>query len=244
MRKRRLLKKFIKLITPPVLDPKNNKNKIQDFVSELFFFEKKKNYINYENSFFKRHAFINKAVLKFKNCKYLEIGVDDSDVFDSVPLPINQKFGVDPIKGGNFRITSNDFFRKYKHLKFDVIFIDGLHHYKQCQIDIINSLKCLKKNGIIFIHDLLPRNELEEKVPRKQDCWTGDVWKVAVELQYSKNIDFKIINIDMGLGVLKFKDGFKYKKNKSLNKKNFKDYLKYYKNFPIISCEEGFNFIK
>ena len=42
MIKRRIFKKFIKLVTPPILDPKNNKNKIQDFISELFFFEKKK----------------------------------------------------------------------------------------------------------------------------------------------------------------------------------------------------------
>ena len=36
---------------------------------------------------------------------------------------------------------------------FDVIFIDGLHHYKQCQKDCINALKFLKANGIILLHD-------------------------------------------------------------------------------------------
>jgi hypothetical protein len=46
----------------------------------------------------------------------------------------------------------------------------------------------------------LPRSDFEEKIPRMQISWTGDVWKVAVELTYSENKEFKIINIDNGIG--------------------------------------------
>ena len=62
-----------------------------------------------------------------------------------------------------------------------------------------------KKDGIIFFHDLLPRSFYEENVPRKQSKWSGDVWKVAVELNNSKNVEFKIVNIDHGIGILKLK---------------------------------------
>jgi hypothetical protein len=34
-------------------------------------------------------------------------------------------------------------------------------------------------------------------------AWTGDVWKVAFELSKTEGIDFKIIKIDNGVGVLR-----------------------------------------
>ena len=56
-------------------------------------------------------------------------------------------------------MTSDTFFSQIeKALKFDVIFIDGLHTYYQCQKDVVNSLNHLNNNGVIFIHDLLPKN--------------------------------------------------------------------------------------
>jgi hypothetical protein len=165
-----------------------------------------------ESSFFKRHAFINKAISKYTNCNYLEIGVADNDVFNSIPLKLKNKYGVDPESGGNYRLTSDAFFKMYSQVKFDVIFIDGLHHYLQCQKDTINSINSLNKNGIIFFHDMLPKNFFEEHVPQIYNEWTGDIWKVGVELLNSKNCEFKIINTDFGIGVLKIKDHFKYKK--------------------------------
>lgn len=165
--------------------------------------------------------------------------MQNNDVFNSIPLKIENKFGVDPVSGGNFKMTSDDFFKKFPDLKFDVIFIDGLHEYKQCQKDCINAMKQLNTNGVILFHDLLPRSYFEEHVPRKQSSWTGNIWRVAVELSNSKNVDFKIINIDMGLGILKLKEGFSYKIMDELKNKTFYDFLEYKKNFPIIDAEEG-----
>ena len=48
-------------------------------------------------------------------------------------------------------MTSDEFFEKYPEEKFDVIFIDGLHHYDQCQKDTINALKKLNESGIILL---------------------------------------------------------------------------------------------
>ena len=231
-----ILKKIIRQFVPPLFYPW----RINEIFNSIF---RKTNYINLEVSFFKRHAFINKAISKYSSCKYLEIGVADNDVFNSIPLKLKNKFGVDPLTGGNYRMTSDIFFEKYSHIKFDVIFIDGLHHYLQCQKDTIKSINSLNKNGIIFIHDVLPKNSFEQNVPRKQGVWTGDVWKVAVELFNSENCEFGIINTDYGIGILKITDNFKYKKMPELLNANYKDFLEHYKYFKLIKSEEALDFI-
>lgn len=233
-----ILKKIVRQFIPPLFYPW----RIREIFNYIF---KKTNYINLEVSFFKRHAFINKAISKYSSgsCKYLEIGVADNDVFNSIPLKLKNKFGVDPFTGGNYKMTSDVFFEKYSHIKFDVIFIDGLHHYLQCQKDTINAINSLNKNGIIFLHDLLPKNPFEQNVPRKQGVWTGDVWKVAVELSNSENCEFKIINTDCGIGILKITENFKYKKMPKLLNANYKDFLEHYKYFKLINSEEALEFI-
>jgi len=233
------IKSCLKLFLPPILLPYN----FRKIYNSVFNKEKIIHHFEFENNFFARQAFINKAISEYKDCKYLEIGVDANQVFNSVPLTSKNKYGVDPVRGGNFRMTSDEFFEKNRNLKFDVIFIDGLHEYKQCQKDCINSMKHLNDNGIIFFHDLLPRSYYEEKIPRKQPSWTGDVWKVAVELVNSTNVEFKIVNIDMGIGILKLKENFKYHKIEKLKNESFKEFLEYKNKLPIISSEEGLNFI-
>ena len=185
-----------------------------------------------------RIALINSAVRKVldkkKDCKYLEIGCDDNFVFNSIILPDENKIGVDPRQGGNHRMTSDEFFSQNKK-NFDIIFIDGLHHYEQCQKDVINSLKFLNLNGYIFIHDLLPLNWKMELVPRIQGHWNGDVWKVGYELSLLKNLEFKIANIDSGIGYLKKTSDVKYIKLPELLNKRFKDYLNIYNELPLIN---------
>ena len=44
----------------------------------------------------------------------------------STKLILKKKIGVDPVSGGNLRMTSDHFFKENKE-KFDLIFIDGLH---------------------------------------------------------------------------------------------------------------------
>ena len=47
-------------------------------------------------------------------------------------------------------MTSDEFFKNNKD-QFDLIFIDGLHHYNQVKKDIINSVEVLKDGGIILM---------------------------------------------------------------------------------------------
>jgi len=232
-------KYIIKFIVPRILNPFY----LLKLYRKIFFKDKVELKFEYEKNFYSRIAFINKAIANFKDCKYLEIGVNNNSVFNSIPLKLEKKFGVDPVSGGNFRMTSDEFFLKNKNLKFNVIFIDGLHEYKQCYKDCINAINQLEKNGIIFFHDLLPRAYLEQAIPRSYSPWTGDVWKVAIELAHSNNLEFRIVNIDMGVGILKIKDGFEYKKINNIENQDFKEFLKYKETLPIISSAEALDFI-
>ena len=68
--------------------------------------------------------------------------------------------------------------------KFDCIFIDGVHTYKQVKKDVANAIKVLKSDGTIFIHDCLPSSYFDQAVPRSKNKWNGDVWKIIVEYRF------------------------------------------------------------
>ena len=55
-----------------------------------------------------------------------------------------------------FRGKSDDFFNKNKEKDFyDLIYIDGNHHYEYVLRDAENAFKALKKNGIMIFDDLM-----------------------------------------------------------------------------------------
>ena len=133
---------------------------------------------------------------KFKS--YLEIGCFDNQLFNHINI---NKTGVDPYKGGNIRLKSDDFFKINKK-KYNCIFIDGLHTYEQVIKDIKNSLNCLNQNGIIFVHDCLPNNVYEQNIPRSTYLWNGDVWKAIVDMRTKMYVQTYTINADFGIGVI------------------------------------------
>ena len=160
---------------------------------------------------------------------YLEIGCDQNQLFSKVE--INNKIGVDPFSGGNIRKTSDAFFSNNTD-KFDIIFIDGLHTYDQVKKDIINSVKCLKENGIVLVHDCMPDSLGKQAVPRFKMKWNGDVWKAIVDLRQSEELDIYTCEMDEGIGVIKKRKNSEILKiNKSINKLKFKDYYYNYRNY-------------
>lgn len=172
-----------------------------------------------------------KIKINNENFSYLEIGVQHEVVFREIIT--ENKIGVDPISGGTHKMTSDEFFNQ--NLKFfDLIFIDGLHEYEQCKKDLINSIKFLNKGGLIVFHDFVPRNFLQNSVPRKSRAWTGDVWKLGVQLTYSKNCDFFIANFDHGIGILKIDNNFSLAKIENIEDITFSDFEnKYYYDLPL-----------
>ncbi len=199
--------------------------------------------INWYEILYNRISFISLATQKFTNCKYLEIGADHNHCFNSIP--VKDKTGVDPKQGGNTRTTSDNFFKKNNKF-FDVIFVDGLHTFEQCRKDIINSLKFLNVNGYLFIHDLIPRNFMEEFVPPMGTPWSGDVWKVAQELCKTKGLKFYVIKADHGVGLIKkIQDNINYFDDyNNLKNLKFKDFLEINKEINYIEPEEAIEIIK
>ncbi len=169
-------------------------------IYHLIFSEKFSKKINFNLDKKHRLDLIKYAIIKNNYKNYLEIGCHNNEVFDKIE--IEKKIGVDPISGGNFRGTSDQFFAKNK-LQFDCIFIDGLHEYDQVKKDILNSIKILNKNGIIILHDCLPSTINHQRVPRTRYVWNGDVWKAIVEARTWQNVNTYTVLSDQGLGVIK-----------------------------------------
>lgn len=199
--------------------------------------------VDWEAISYNRISFVNHVVTKTGALNYLEIGCDTNGLFHSVPV-IN-KVGVDPIQGGNVRLESDVFFQTNTKI-FDTVFIDGLHTYDQVRRDVVNSIKHTKVGGYILLHDLIPRNWVEEHVPRiGEGAWTGDVWKVAFELMNTMGIDFKIIWADKGVGIFKIKDsGVILSDNeKELKIKNYQYFFDNYTTLPIIQATDALKWI-
>jgi hypothetical protein len=164
------------------------------------------------------HHLINRIVQINKFESYLEIGVFKGDTIRNVL--VSRKDGVDPGFEGhmsefvNYRMTSDDFFKiTPKELKYDIIFIDGLHHSCQVDKDINNSLDHLNFGGCILLHDCNPPNEELQSVPRKTALWNGDVWKSVVKLRCSDpNLDISVVDTDWGIGIIRRGSQVTYKK--------------------------------
>lgn len=168
--------------------------------------------------------------------KYLEIGCDRDSVFTH--LSCEHKVGVDPARGGNMRMTSDEYFDQYQD-RFDIIFIDGLHYYHQVQKDLANSLNRLEPGGIILIHDCLPTSPLEAVVPIPQPlhtAWTGDVWRISFDLMARDDIKYDILNSPYGLGVVTV--GHQQPLNLG-NQSQWSFYAENWNQLPIRSCREA-----
>jgi hypothetical protein len=158
----------------------------------------------------RRTDIINSFISKYNYKTYLEIGVSDGSNFKLVNIDFKES--VDPAEDNTeysiakptYRMTSDEFFEKYPDKKYDIIFIDGLHHSEQVDKDIENSVKALNEGGVIVLHDCNPIEEIHQRVPRETPIWNGDVWKSFVKFK-ENNLDWDCytINTDWGCGVLK-----------------------------------------
>jgi hypothetical protein len=166
--------------------------------------------IRYINSEIKRYDIINYLIDKYKLINYLEIGVFQGENIRKIKAI--HKDGVDPGAEGyvvpevNYPMTSDDFFKLIKghdDIKYDIIFIDGLHHADQVEKDIQNSLNHLTHNGFIVMHDCNPVSYEAQLIPRETIAWNGDTWKAFVDFKYN-HPSYKccVIDTDFGVGVI------------------------------------------
>ena len=172
-----------------------------------------------ESSEIKRSDVINYLINEFNFKSYLEIGVRNPDDNFSL-IEIEKKYSVDPgvefeSNPVDFKMTSDEFFEKIstgellnKKVKFDVIFIDGLHLANQVKKDILNSVNYISENGFIVLHDCNPptewhaREDYSHKTGPAGHYWNGTTWKAFIETRNSKELNACCIDTDWGIGIL------------------------------------------
>jgi len=150
---------------------------------------------------------------------YLEIGVRNPE-HNFKHIKAAHKYSVDPgieFKSNpvDFKMTSDDFFSKLtkneilsRTMRFDLVFIDGLHLAEQVNRDIENAFKYLKDDGFIVLHDCNPSSEwhareafLYKHTPA-QDYWNGTTWKAFLKWRSNPNVNSCCIDCDWGVGIL------------------------------------------
>jgi hypothetical protein len=188
----------------------------------------------------KRTDIINILIQKYDYKSYLEVGTQDpTSNFDKINA--EYKVSVDPFPRGEvtFVGTSDEYFNSItEDVKYDIIFIDGLHHNDQVLKDIENSLKHLSKNGTIVCHDCLPTTEDMQARDDHGGEWTGDVWKAIAELRVETiDLDIKVVDTDYGCGIIRIGTNIPYETQQ--------DYLTYshysmnkYRMLNVISPEQ------
>jgi len=150
---------------------------------------------------------------------YLEIGVrNPADNFNKINAAI--KCSVDPgleFKENpvDFILTSDQFFDQIregkilnKDIRFDVIFIDGMHTAEQVDRDIQNALDFIKDDGFIVLHDCNPPTEWharethDYRLSPAQNAWNGTTWKAFVNWRSRLDVYSCTVDTDWGVGII------------------------------------------
>lgn len=140
------------------------------------------------------------AGLLAEKTRYLEIGLDRGRTFEAVAA--EERWGVDPRPRldvtsipENVTVvlaTSDRFFGSLApDVRFDLMYLDGLHTYQQTYRDLIHSLRHLRHGGAIVIDDVVPSDEISaipdydislaerRRVGLEGRVWHGDVFRLV-----------------------------------------------------------------
>lgn len=150
---------------------------------------------------------------------YLEIGVRNPKSNFNL-ITADRKYGVDPgiefeANPVDFQMTSDLFFQSVrqglvldKQIRFDVIFIDGLHEAEQVAKDVENSLDFIADDGFVVLHDCNPPSEYHaredyrfDKSPAK-NYWNGTTWKAFLKYRMNLQLSSACIDSDWGVGII------------------------------------------
>ena len=164
---------------------------------------------------------------------YLEIGVSRGVTFRRITA--DEKIAVDPAfklsarsrrladakarATHYFEATSDAFFASeaafLEQRGIDVALIDGLHTYGQVVRDVENTLRYLRDDGVIVLHDCNPaRASIAYPAASFADfyaqnhwwniLWSGDVWKAIVYLRSTRDdLRIAVLKCDFGVGVIR-----------------------------------------
>jgi predicted O-methyltransferase YrrM len=166
---------------------------------------------------------------------YLEIGVSHGYALRRIRA--DEKIAVDPAfklsarsrrladakarESHYFEMTSDAFFANEAAVLetrgIDVALIDGLHSYGQALRDVENTLRYLRDDGVIVMHDCNPPYALMARPaeshaeflaslrgPLAVGIWSGDVWKAIVHLRSVRDdLRVAVLKCDFGVGIVR-----------------------------------------
>ncbi len=92
-------------------------------------------------------------------------------------------------------MTSDKYFEQCK-TEYDIIFIDGLHTYKQVKKDIDNAWKFIKSGGILIGHDIIHKGNFRND----SECGVAQAFAEFID---EKNVEATIYPPHPGLIVIK-----------------------------------------
>lgn len=167
-----------------------------------------------------RTEIINYLLTLTPSINYLEIGVRNPE-HNFNKIRCTNKFSVDPGLENNsdkinYVLTSDEFFNGVDNgslgidtnIKFDLVFIDGLHLAEQVERDIRNSLRFIDENGFVVIHDCNPLTEFHQREnyyfrnSPARGFWNGTTWKAFYKYRHVKDLYSICFDTDFGVGVL------------------------------------------
>ncbi|SBS75582.1 conserved hypothetical protein [uncultured Mycobacterium sp.] len=179
---------------------------------------------------------VQQALAARPNPVYLEIGVSRGQAFQRISADV--KIAVDPAfkipqrsreladakarETHYFETTSDAFFETeaafLEQHPIDVALIDGLHTYEQVVRDVEYTVRYLRDDGVIFLHDCNPPFELAGRRAESWDefmasqkgrplaigIWNGDVWKAIVHLRSTRDdLVIGVLKCDQGVGFVR-----------------------------------------
>ncbi len=151
-----------------------------------------------------RHEVINTLLRLFESPSYLEVGVNRGETFfnvnASMKVAVDPKFLFDVAAATQndpncafHEVPSDRYFSEIidHNLRFDVIYLDGLHTFEQTLRDFTNAIQFLKPRGVIVIDDVKPTS-YQASLPDQLDAfllkkyhsshdnsWMGDTYKLV-----------------------------------------------------------------
>ena len=149
-----------------------------------------------------RHEVCQTVLNLTKRMRYLEIGVNAGLTFKNIDahlkVAVDPKFLFDTKEAVRedqrcefHEITSDAYFAKAEaSLKFNVIYLDGLHTVEQTLRDLLNATHFLSDDGVIVIDDVCPTsyaaslkdmeaaNAFKIATGERDTNWMGDVYRL------------------------------------------------------------------
>lgn len=120
-------------------------------------------------------ALMKGLIKEIENCRFLEIGTAEGITANALAEECLEMVTIDISSGDNIgkycindnikQVTGDSRKINFEDLgEFDMIFIDGDHHYAPVKSDTENAFKVLKDQGIIMWHDVMWDNVIRWQV--------------------------------------------------------------------------------